>query len=238
MSLLHWTFYSSAFDVFAAGANYLTGVFQGVKTMRFTGYQIRAVWRKVQRYPTKDLQQIPSSLRRVGWGIVGEENSTISKKIGTISQHIDSKSLPALQTKINFLSGSPCTAALAVACGHSPWITTVNITALCCMYQHYIPLLHTRISTLQPSVGHINIATLCCAYQHYSPLLHISTLQPSVAYTNITALCFTYQHYSPLLHISTLQPYVAYINITTLCYIRGVVNKISDWWLKTQKGLL
>lgn len=101
----------------------------------------------------------------------------------------------------------------------------VDITALCCIYQHYSTLLH--ISILQPSVTYINITALSSIYQHYSPLLHMSTLQPAVANINSTVLSCMYHEYGRLLHISTVQPSVGYINNIKNSRKSGISNNRS-----------
>jgi hypothetical protein len=172
MSLLHWAFYGNTFDVFTAGAKCPDRCLFKV-WKRWDSLGAKFGLNEGRSTVTKPKIYSKFRTRHAVWGgALSWRRIPLSKKIRTLSQHTDSKSLAGLQTRVKFLSGSPCTAAFAVVCGHSPRITWP--------------------STLQSSVAYINITALSWIYQHYSPLLHISTLQPSVAYINSTVLCCMY----------------------------------------------
>ena len=192
MSLLHSAFYGNTSDVFTAGAECPDRCLSKV-WKRWDSLGAKFGLNEGRSTVTKPKIYSKFRTRYTVWsGALSWRRIPPSKKIRTLSQHTDSKSLPRLQTKVNFLSGSPCTAALAVVCGHSPWIIWSSTLQP-----------SVALSTLQPSVAYINITALCCIYQPYSPLLHISTVQSFVAYINRTAICSIYQQHSLLLHIST-----------------------------------
>ena len=230
--------------------NVLTGAFSRCEKTRFTRCQSQAVWRKVQRIPPEDLQQIPSPLRSVGRGIVVEENSTISKKSTAVcsvyQQYSPLLDISTVQSSVGYINST------VLYC-------SINNTAVCSVYQQNSPLLDK--STVQLSVGFINSKDLCWIYKEYSPLLDITTVQSSVAYINSTAFCSVYQQYSctvgyiqkysPLLGISTVElyfwiyptvelsvPYIStvqlsvpYINSTAVCFVYQQYRPLLDIWI-------